>query len=126
MQDIGIVTFAILFSIGIHLILCLPGIIICGFLWKNTPNIKLRIIKKLIQAGLISIAITPTQLGHATIGPAVLAVLFSIYGDWKYSWDYGWKPILIVWLISFVVLLIRKKESYPFFFSKKKGKGNEN
>jgi hypothetical protein len=60
------------------------------------------------------------------VGIVIFPILFSIYGDWKYSWDYGWKPMLIVWLVSFVVLLIRKKKSYPFFFSKNKEKNNEN
>ncbi len=81
-------------------IMALPGMLFLLIWRKLSKNVKSLFIKRLIFTGLIAIGFTPTIHGHAGIVPAILVVIIG--GEDKI--EFGVVPILIVWIILFVLL----------------------
>jgi hypothetical protein len=86
-------------------LVCLPGAGATALGWWLSRSVRPVFVQTFFRAGLLATALTPTIYGHAGPVPAIVLV-FVLQGRERLA---GIVPILIVWLIAFVVISARAK-----------------
>ena len=95
------------------LILVLPilaGVAITFVGWKMSRRMPSGWQRASLRAGLIAVTITPSIYGHMGILPAIYIAFFAP-GEDKLL---GVVPILVVWILSFFIILIFERNLFLF------------
>jgi hypothetical protein len=88
----------------------LAGVAITFVGWKMSRSMPFGWRRTALRSGLIAVTTTPTLYGHMGILPAIYLALFAPGEDKLY----GVVPILIIWTLSFFIILIFEGNLFLF------------
>jgi hypothetical protein len=88
----------------------LAGVAITFVGWKMSRSMPFGWRRTVLRSGLIAVTITPSIYGHMGILPAIYLALFAPGEDKLF----GAIPILIVWILSFFIILIFEGNLFLF------------